>query len=68
MLKHITDQDAKLNRGDPSGALRDILLRDALARAPDNEFGILQQVLDNLNTYVEIVHHNGYDADLVQSE
>lgn len=47
-------------------SLRDALLYDTLSRAPNNEGESYQLVLDNLNTFVEVVHHSAYTIDVVQ--
>jgi len=47
-------------------ALGDALLRDTLTRAVDNDLASFQQVLDNLNTFIEAVHHSGFSANLMQ--
>ncbi|KAI0797914.1 hypothetical protein C8Q75DRAFT_845203 [Abortiporus biennis] len=46
--------------------LRESLLRDTLARAIDNDVESFQQVLDNLNQYVEKVYHAQYGVELMQ--
>ena len=46
--------------------LGDALLRDTLTRAVDNDLASFQQVLGNLNTFIEAVHHSGFSADLMQ--
>jgi hypothetical protein len=66
VLKYILDGEARL-KSFPSEALRHQLLRDALSRAGENET-VFQQVADSLNTFVEIVHHQGFDAELMQCE
>ena len=42
------------------------LLRDTLTRAVDNDLASFQQVLDNLNRFIEAVHHSGFSAQLMQ--
>jgi hypothetical protein len=62
VLKEITDANARLS---PTSAesLRDILLRDTLPRAAENDHITFQIVLNNLQTFVEVVHHQGYSSD-----
>ena len=47
-------------------SLGNALLRDTLTRAVDNDLASFQQVLDNLNTFIETVHHSGFSAELMQ--
>ena len=47
-------------------SLGNALLRDTLTRAVDNDLASFQQVLDNLNTFIEAVHHSGFSAELMQ--
>lgn len=46
--------------------LRDSFLRDTLTRAVDNDMESFQVVIENVNRYVEIVHHSHYSSDLLQ--
>jgi len=46
--------------------LGNALLRDTLTRAVENDVSSFQQVLDNLNTFIEAVHHSGFSAELMQ--
>ncbi|KAK7020581.1 hypothetical protein R3P38DRAFT_3272569 [Favolaschia claudopus] len=64
VLKEITDSSA---RQTPSSAesLRDTLLRDTLPRAAENENTTFQIVMNNLHTYIEVIHHQGYSGDLM---
>ncbi|KAJ7235476.1 hypothetical protein B0H12DRAFT_1141671 [Mycena haematopus] len=64
VLKEITDVNAKLTPA-PAESLRDILLRDTLPRAAENDNTTFQVVLNNVQTYVEVVHHQGYSVDLM---
>jgi hypothetical protein len=66
VLKHATDGSAKASPSSTE-SLRDALLRDTFSRAADNDPDTFQNVLDNLNTYVEVVHHKGYSTELMQS-
>ena len=47
-------------------SLREAVLRDTLARAGENDSDTFQTVLNNLMTYVEVVYHNDYNADLIK--
>jgi hypothetical protein len=49
-------------------SLRDIILREALSNIADNESKVCQIMLNNINTYIEVAHHQGYSADLVHGE
>lgn len=49
----------------PAESLRDVLLRDTLSRATENDQTTFQIVLNNLQTFVEVVHHQGYSSDLM---
>ncbi|KAJ6502509.1 hypothetical protein C8R45DRAFT_976826 [Mycena sanguinolenta] len=64
VLKEVTDGGVKLTPV-PAENLRDILLRDTLPRAAENDSTTFQTVLNNLQTYVEVVHYQGYSADLM---
>ena len=46
--------------------LGDALLRDTLTRAADNDPASFQHVLGNMNTFIEVVHHSGFSAELMQ--
>lgn len=50
----------------PHENLRDALLRDTLTRAVEGDDEALQTVIDNVNTYVEAVHHTDYSLLLMQ--
>ena len=48
-------------------SLRDALLYDTLSRAaPDNEGASYQLILNNLNHFIEYVHHASYSLELLQ--
>ncbi|KAJ7219313.1 hypothetical protein GGX14DRAFT_435653 [Mycena pura] len=64
VLKEITDAKARLSPA-PAESLRDVLLRDTLLRAPENDHTTIQVVLNNIQTFVEIVHHQRYTTDLM---
>jgi len=67
VIKHLTDIHAKSMASSPE-SLRDALLRDAILNIADNESKVCQIMLNNINTYIEVVHHQGYTADLMQGE
>ena len=52
----------------PQESIREAVLRDTLARAGENEMDTFQIVLNNLLTYVEVVYHSDYSADLMKCE
>ncbi|KAJ7285806.1 hypothetical protein C8J57DRAFT_1431486 [Mycena rebaudengoi] len=56
ILKEIFDANAKLRP--PAESLREILLRDTIYRATENDPATFQ-------TFVEVVHHQGYSPDLM---
>lgn len=64
VLKEIADANARLSPP-PAESLRDILLRDTLPRALENDHTTFQIVLNNLQTFIESVHHQGYNTDLM---
>ncbi|KAJ7685226.1 hypothetical protein DFH06DRAFT_1157872 [Mycena polygramma] len=64
VVKEITDADARLTPASEEN-LRDTLLRDTLARAVENDHTTFQIVLNNLHTFVEVVHHQGYSSELM---
>ncbi|KAI0362213.1 hypothetical protein OH77DRAFT_1416438 [Trametes cingulata] len=67
IIKHITGPQVKAERNPhPLENLRDALLRDTLTRAVEGDDDSLQVVLDNVNDYVEIVHHTEYTPTLMQ--
>lgn len=66
ILRDILLEDAKTGlSGEP---LRDALLRDTTRRMleRDHDGGTSQVILRNLQQYVNTVHHEGYDADLLR--
>lgn len=67
VIKHLTDIHAKSIASSPE-SLRDALLRDVISNVADNESKVSQIMLDNINTYIQVVHHQGYTADLMQGE
>ncbi|KAJ7632645.1 hypothetical protein FB45DRAFT_913016 [Roridomyces roridus] len=64
VLKEIADANARLSPG-PAESLRDVLLRDTLPRAIESDHTAFQVVMNNIQYYVEIVHHQGYSSDLM---
>ncbi|KAJ7452375.1 hypothetical protein B0H11DRAFT_2327847, partial [Mycena galericulata] len=64
VLKEITDANARLSPV-PGESLRDVLLRDTLPRAVENDHTTFQAVLNNIQIFVEVVHHQGYSSDLM---
>lgn len=67
IIKHVIGPHVKAEHNpNPMENLRDALLRDTLSRALEGEDESLQVVLDNVNTYVEIVHHTEYSPALMQ--
>ncbi|KAL0071388.1 hypothetical protein AAF712_001245 [Marasmius tenuissimus] len=63
VLKQVLDANAKENRG--TEGLREALLRDSLPRAVETDQDGFQNVLNNLQTYVEVVHHQNYSKELM---
>jgi hypothetical protein len=51
-----------------SSDFRDVILREAISNIADNESKVCQTMLNNINTYIEVAHHQGYSVDLVQGE
>ncbi|TFK89146.1 hypothetical protein K466DRAFT_545801 [Polyporus arcularius HHB13444] len=67
VVKHLTGPHVKAEHNPhPRESLRDALLRDTFSRAVEGDDESLQVVVDNLNTYVEVVHHAGYTLSLMQ--
>ncbi|KAF7338262.1 hypothetical protein MVEN_02051500 [Mycena venus] len=64
VLKEIADVNAR-QTAVSAESLRDILLRDTLPRAAENDHTSFQTVLNNIQTFVEVVHHQGYSAELM---
>ncbi|KAK1236541.1 hypothetical protein PQX77_000234 [Marasmius sp. AFHP31] len=63
VLKQVLDANAKENRG--AEGLREALLRDSLPRAVETDQDGFQNVLNNIQTYVEVVHHQNYSKELM---
>ncbi|KAH9856975.1 hypothetical protein C2E23DRAFT_892456 [Lenzites betulinus] len=67
IIKHVIGPHVKAERNpNPLESLRDALLRDTLTRALEGEDEFLQAILDNVNSYVEMVHHTDYSPALMQ--
>ncbi|KAI0670290.1 hypothetical protein C8Q78DRAFT_114403 [Trametes maxima] len=67
IIKHITGPQVKAERNPHLHEnLRDALLRDTLTRAVEGDDESLQVVVDNVNTYIEVVHHTEYTPALMQ--
>ncbi|KAK7054868.1 hypothetical protein VNI00_003331 [Paramarasmius palmivorus] len=63
VLKQVLDANAKEDREGES--LRESLLRDTLPRAVESDQHTFQAVLDNLQAYVEVVHHQNYTVEMI---
>ncbi|KAG7092480.1 hypothetical protein E1B28_008832 [Marasmius oreades] len=63
VLKQVLDANAKEKHGGES--LREYLLRDTLPRAVESDRHVFQDVLNNLQTYVEDVHHQNYSKEFM---
>ncbi|KAI0324520.1 hypothetical protein GY45DRAFT_1288775 [Cubamyces sp. BRFM 1775] len=67
IIRHIINPHVKAERNPhPSENLRDALLRDTLTRIIEGDDEALQTVLENINMYVEHVHHTDYTPALMQ--
>ncbi|CDO71214.1 hypothetical protein BN946_scf184863.g9 [Trametes cinnabarina] len=67
VIKHIAAANVKAEHNPhPLESLRDSLLRDTLTRIVEGDDESLQTVLDNVNTYIETVHHTDYTPSLMQ--
>ena len=66
-MKYIISPQVKAEHNPhPYENLRDALLRDSLTRAVEGDDESLQLVIENINTYVELVHHTDYPLALMQ--
>ena len=66
-MKHITGPHVFAERNQhPHETLRDALLWDTLSRTVEGDDESLQALVDNVNTYVEVVHHTDYTLPLMQ--
>ncbi|KIY72162.1 hypothetical protein CYLTODRAFT_367962 [Cylindrobasidium torrendii FP15055 ss-10] len=63
VLKQVLDGLTKTSAPGPS--LKELLLRDTLPRAAETDQGVFAIVLTNIQTFVEVVYHQGYSADLM---
>ncbi|TBU65728.1 hypothetical protein BD310DRAFT_803111 [Dichomitus squalens] len=67
IIKSITGPTVRAEHNPhPHETLRDAILRDTLTRAVEGDDEALQIVIDNVNTYVEVVHHTDYSLSLMQ--
>ncbi|KAG6850997.1 hypothetical protein H0H93_004484 [Arthromyces matolae] len=64
-LDRIFTSNAKNNPGAPH-LIHDLLLRDAFTRVSDADSAGYQNVLNNIQTYVEVVYHENYSVDTLQ--
>ncbi len=64
ILKQVTDANAKVSPK-LSTNLRESLLRDTLPRAVETDQAAFQALLKNLQSYIEVVYHQGYSLDLM---
>lgn len=65
VVKYIIETNIKSTSFDD---LRDGLLQEAISSVADSDYKVCQITLDNINTYIEVVHHQGYSAELMQSK
>ncbi|KAG7452502.1 uncharacterized protein BT62DRAFT_879722 [Guyanagaster necrorhizus] len=64
ILKQVTDANAKASPKTPAN-LRESLLRDTLPRAVETDQTAFQALLKNLQSYIEVIYHQGYSLDLM---
>ena len=64
----LTPSGKALRAGQVPINLKDILLRDTMIKSLDNDPESFQGVMDNVCTYVEIVHHNGFSLEMLQGK
>ncbi|KAK0210802.1 hypothetical protein DFS33DRAFT_1251098 [Desarmillaria ectypa] len=64
ILKQVADANAKASPK-PSSNLRESLLRDTLPRAVETDQAAFQALLKNLQSFIEVVYHQGYSLDLM---
>ncbi|CCM02372.1 uncharacterized protein FIBRA_04467 [Fibroporia radiculosa] len=67
VLRFISAPKVKGRRVSTRSSLNDTLLRDTLARSLENDSETFQLVIENLATFVEVVHHADYSSDMLQS-
>ncbi len=65
VLRQVIDNNAKTSPQPGIEPLRERLLRDTLPRAVDTNQADFQTMLNNLLTYVEVVYHQGYSAEMM---
>ncbi|KAF5380960.1 hypothetical protein D9615_003973 [Tricholomella constricta] len=65
VLKQVTDANAK-NNATSAQTLREQLLRDLFGRTIDADRTTFQNILNNMQAYVEIVFYDGYSTELMQ--
>ncbi|KAK0459777.1 uncharacterized protein EV420DRAFT_1620288 [Desarmillaria tabescens] len=64
ILKQVADANAKASPK-PISDLRESLLRDTLPRAVETDQAAFQALLKNLQSFIEVVYHQGYSLDLI---
>ncbi|KDQ60796.1 hypothetical protein JAAARDRAFT_173016 [Jaapia argillacea MUCL 33604] len=64
VIRNITQAIAKCSPSEET--LRDALLRDTFSRAQENDRQHFHIVVQNLYTFVEVVHHQHYSLELIQ--
>ncbi|KZT09437.1 uncharacterized protein LAESUDRAFT_741739 [Laetiporus sulphureus 93-53] len=68
VIQLVTVPDPKISRSPTmQEPLRDNLLRHALIKSLENEPDVFQSVIENIATYVEVVHHAGYTTEMLQA-
>ncbi|KAG6909693.1 hypothetical protein DXG01_015894 [Tephrocybe rancida] len=65
VIQQVTDSNAKSNPHAPQ-SLRELLLRDLFTRVLDADLAAFQNVLNNTQTYVDVVYHQGFSAEMMQ--
>ncbi|KAF8077923.1 hypothetical protein FPV67DRAFT_1403007 [Lyophyllum atratum] len=65
VLKQVADSNAKNNPIAPQ-TLRELLLRDVFGRPVDADPATFQNILNNVQAYVEVVFHQAYSIELMQ--
>ncbi|KZT67735.1 hypothetical protein DAEQUDRAFT_712938 [Daedalea quercina L-15889] len=67
-LRHALTPSGKASRaGVMQIGFKDVLLRDTMSKSLDNDPDSFQAVVDNICTYVEVVHHTGYSTEMLQA-
>ncbi|TFY64018.1 hypothetical protein EVJ58_g2900 [Rhodofomes roseus] len=67
-LRHALTPVGKASRGVAiQMELMDKLLRDTMTRSLDNDPESFQSVVDNVCTYVDVVHNTGYSTEMLQA-